>query len=92
MEPLQVQRKIIRDNRSYTFQFELFLDCQKSDCQLGSVMYLINIFTGSPCWNRQNHGQTIHPAEKFFFNKFVKHTLGCKVDMIIFDLQGYGGC
>ena len=49
IESLQVQRKNTKDNRSYTFEFELFLDCQKSDYQLGSVMYLINIFTGSPC-------------------------------------------
>ena len=26
---------------------------------------LINIFTGSWCWNRHHHGQTIHPTEKF---------------------------
>ena len=26
---------------------------------------LINIFTGSPSWNRQHHGQTIHSKEKF---------------------------
>ena len=25
---------------------------------------LINIFTGSQSWNRQHHGQTIHPTEK----------------------------
>ena len=28
-------------------------------------MNLINIFSGSSGWNRQHHGQTIHPTEKF---------------------------
>ena len=34
--------------------------------------YLINIFTGSWCWNRQHHGQTIHPTEKFYLLNFFK--------------------
>ena len=33
---------------------------------------LINIFIGSPSWNSQNHGQTIHPTEKFISMNLFK--------------------
>ena len=33
---------------------------------------LINIFTGSPSWNRQHHGQTIHPTEKLISMNLFK--------------------
>ena len=36
----------------------------KADEVASFDVYLINIFTGSQSWNRQNHGQTIHPTEK----------------------------
>ena len=37
-----------------------------SKLNLGLFYYhLINSFTGVPGWNRQHHGQTIYPTEKF---------------------------
>ena len=48
---------------------------------------LLNTFTGSPSWNRQHHGQTIHPTE----NEFVQNFLCCDIGMNIFYLHGYGG-
>ena len=49
---------------------------------------LINIFIGSPSWNRQHHSQTIHSKEMLISMNLFKTLLG----MIIFDLYGYGGC
>ena len=37
---------------------------------------LINIFTGSPYWNRQHHGQTL----KIHFNEFLENI--CMVKFI----------
>ena len=63
---------------NFGFFHIFYIFCQR-DC-------LINSFTGSLGWNRQHHGQTIHPKKKIF-NEFVKN-----LGMIIFDLRGYGGC
>ena len=34
--------------------------------------YLINIFIGGPSWNRQHHGQTIHPTENLISMNLFK--------------------
>ena len=39
-ETLQFQLKIMKDNRSYTFEIELLVDYQKSDCLIRSVILM----------------------------------------------------
>ena len=41
-------------------------------------------------WNRQFACETIHPSQKFY--EFVANVLRDNMGMIIFDLQGCGGC
>ena len=62
-----------------------------SDGKFYFQVYAINIFTGSPSWNRQQHGQTIHPTEKLVSMNLFKNI--CVVTWArFFDLHGYGGC
>ena len=53
---------------------------------------LINFFNGSPSWNRQHYGQTIHPTESFISLILFKKKLYCNMSRIFFDLRGHEVC
>ena len=62
--------------------------------QLGSIVIQLShqYLTIVQCWNIQFGCETINLAKKVYFNEFVAKALHDNMGMIIFDLQGCGGC
>ena len=48
----------------------------KKKKHMGWFLYLINIFTGGQCWNRQRPNHKCH-----YFNEFSQNSLCCMLNM-----------
>ena len=60
-------RKIIQSSANTCIKTKTFQNWYKAPpFKVSKLWHLTNTFTGSQSWNRQHHGQTIHPIFKIF--------------------------